>query len=108
MEDSDVLMNDAKSINNEGSLQDEVGMAPRERFVGVFGDHSNDEKIGVVCSITIDGKPVVLNNFFGVPDTTPMSLNSLNVTTGKLYSKTENISAFVDSKLMDDWKVSEK
>jgi hypothetical protein len=66
------------------------------------------EKSGVVSSITIDGKPVIINDFFGLPGTTPMSLDRLMVTSGKFYNKNENIVDFVDSKLMDDWKVTVK
>ena len=108
MDDRGVLKNDAKLKTDQDSLQDEVGVASSRQSVGVFGDYRNDGKSGVVSSITIDGKPVILNDFFGLPGTTPMSLDRLMVTSGKFYNKNENIVDFVDSKLMDDWKVTVK
>jgi hypothetical protein len=100
---------DASNSVGDNNLSEEVGVASSSQsVVVVVAAGSIDTKSGVVCSTTLDGKVIVLNEFLSVPDTKNMSYEDVLNTTGKFFNRKENIVDFVDSKLKENWRVMEK
>ena len=97
----------SKSVG-KNSLSEAVDALSTIQSVDVVAAGSSDAQSGVVCRTTLDGEVVVLNEFLGVPDTHNMSYEDIMNTTGKFFKKKENIVDFVDSKLKETWRVTEK
>jgi hypothetical protein len=73
---------------------------------GITSPDITNAKRDVVCSTTMDGKVVALNEFFGFPPTKVMSIEDIMSMNDKLFGKKACIIDFVDSKLKETWRVS--
>ena len=97
----------SKSVGNN-NLSEDVDAASSSESADVVAAGSIDAQSGVVCSTTLDGEVVVLNEFLHVWVENSMSYEDITNTTDKFFRKRENIVDFVDSKLKETWRVMEK